>query len=310
MAASIGNRRSGANHPRRTPGAREALTTIGVQAEEVSVRQRVMCDAASVELGAVRPDAHTRNSTQFACNTMMFMTGGCVRTSGRQMNSVSAPRGPSRAGEFNFFPAGTLLSSTVEGEELRYVIIEIGSEYFDKVTKQVCGQSFKEPIIGRFDPLCTAVGRQIETEMRTHGPDQLLIECAVSLAMVRTMRSTPSDAVRGAEVIRLSSQEFARVLDQIESKLHREISLADLAGQLDMSVHYFAKAFKNCTGQAPYQFVLQRRLDRACTLLRDSSMTIVDVALSVGFNSQSHFTTHFRRALGTTPARYRASVSC
>jgi transcriptional regulator GlxA family with amidase domain len=50
------------------------------------------------------------------------------------------------------------------------------------------------------------------------------------------------------------------------------------------------------------------RITRACAMLRTTRASIVDVALRVGFFDQAHFTRVFRRVMGDTPARYRASV--
>jgi AraC-like DNA-binding protein len=55
----------------------------------------------------------------------------------------------------------------------------------------------------------------------------------------------------------------------------------------------------------PHDFVLQRRIERAQELRRDPELALVDVALSVGFQTQAHFTTVFKRFAGGTPHRWR-----
>jgi AraC-like DNA-binding protein len=68
---------------------------------------------------------------------------------------------------------------------------------------------------------------------------------------------------------------------------------------------HFAAVFRRATGLRPHEFVTKRRIARARQLLSGSHMPIVDIALSVGFQSQAHFTTVFKRAVGTTPHRWR-----
>jgi AraC-like DNA-binding protein len=68
---------------------------------------------------------------------------------------------------------------------------------------------------------------------------------------------------------------------------------------------HFAREFKRLTGFAPHQYVLGRRVERARALLARGERSITEVALTVGFSSQSHLTTAFRRVYGTTPAAYR-----
>lgn len=67
----------------------------------------------------------------------------------------------------------------------------------------------------------------------------------------------------------------------------------------------FARRFKATTGQTPYGYVLERRLIRAESLLADSDRPLGDIALAVGFSSQSHFTATFRRMRVITPRAWR-----
>jgi AraC family transcriptional regulator len=112
----------------------------------------------------------------------------------------------------------------------------------------------------------------------------------------------------GAEAERLSDARVRRVVDHLESSLAEEVSLADLAELAGLSPNHFLNAFKKATGKTPHRFLTERRVARACELLRNPQMPIVSIALAVGFSSQSHFTTVFGRFVGTTPASYRAGV--
>jgi AraC family transcriptional regulator len=71
-----------------------------------------------------------------------------------------------------------------------------------------------------------------------------------------------------------------------------------------MSVFHFAKAFKQATGQAPYQYLTAQRMLRARQLLHDRSLSVAQVAGSVGL-SPSHFTVVFSRQMGMTPTKFR-----
>jgi transcriptional regulator GlxA family with amidase domain len=59
-------------------------------------------------------------------------------------------------------------------------------------------------------------------------------------------------------------------------------------------------------GVTPHQYLAAQRIERAKQLLRSTSLTPSEVALSTGFADQSHFTKVFRRIAGTTPGRFRA----
>ncbi|MFZ0018195.1 MAG: helix-turn-helix transcriptional regulator, partial [Acetobacteraceae bacterium] len=61
-------------------------------------------------------------------------------------------------------------------------------------------------------------------------------------------------------------------------------------------------------GASPYSYLMERRIRRAEVMLRSSNMPIVEIALEVGFSSQSHFTAQFRKHSNLTPGAYRAST--
>jgi AraC-like DNA-binding protein len=68
---------------------------------------------------------------------------------------------------------------------------------------------------------------------------------------------------------------------------------------------HFAAQFRAATGFRPHEYLLRRRIQRAEELLRLSTMTLVDIALTVGFQTQAHFTTVFKRFVGDTPYQWR-----
>lgn len=114
----------------------------------------------------------------------------------------------------------------------------------------------------------------------------------------------PADQVIGG----LPWSRLRRVADHVEANLAGELRLAELSAVVHMSPYYFARLFKKGTGVSPRQFVIRRRIEAATTLLvlADRQAPIGEVARAVGFRSQSHFTTTFRRVTGVTPGNYGA----
>ena len=68
---------------------------------------------------------------------------------------------------------------------------------------------------------------------------------------------------------------------------------------------HFAAQFRAATGCRPHEHLLQQRIETAQAMMSGSEVALVEVALSVGFQTQSHFTTVFKRVTGHTPARWR-----
>jgi AraC family transcriptional regulator len=106
----------------------------------------------------------------------------------------------------------------------------------------------------------------------------------------------------------LKDRQFAAVRDLVEASLAEPLPLAVLAAVTGLSVSQFARQFKARTGLSPHQFLIRRRVDEACRLLRASSLPIAEVAQRCGFSHQEHLTRVLRAHLGTTPAALR--VSC
>jgi AraC family transcriptional regulator len=96
-----------------------------------------------------------------------------------------------------------------------------------------------------------------------------------------------------------------RLIEFIEEHLDGDLSLESMAREVQLCPLYLPRAFKSSMGKSPHQYVLQRRIERAKDLLRNTDMQIIEVALSAGFSSQSHLSTWFRRTVGVSPSDYR-----
>jgi AraC family transcriptional regulator len=106
----------------------------------------------------------------------------------------------------------------------------------------------------------------------------------------------------------LSGPALRRVLAYMADNYGHDLSLTDLAGEAGISTFHFAREFKRSTGQAPHQYLIKLRVERAKGLLAEGRLPIVEVGLRTGFNSQSHFARLFRRLTGTTPGSYRGAA--
>ena len=145
----------------------------------------------------------------------------------------------------------------------------------------------------------------VRSEVDAGCPSGPLFAEGVSLALLSrlracdTPRSTPKPSAR-----KLSPAQSRATVDFIDANLGGELSVARLAAQLAMSPFTFSKLFKSTFGVSPHSFVLSRRLARAEALLR-GTQSLSDIALALGFASQSHFTEAFRRRTGRTPLAAR-----
>ncbi len=103
----------------------------------------------------------------------------------------------------------------------------------------------------------------------------------------------------------LLNWRLKRVVAYVEANLAERIQLHDLAGAAGISRMHFALQFRNAVGCRPHDYVLLRRIERSQLLLGAHKTPLVEIALSVGFQTQAHFTTVFKRIVGITPGQWR-----
>ena len=103
----------------------------------------------------------------------------------------------------------------------------------------------------------------------------------------------------------LPPRRLQRVFSHIRENIARDLSVSVLAQTVGMSQYYFSKLFKMSTGTTPHQYVMRQRVERAQEHLRASRTALAEIATLVGFETQSHFTSVFRRLVGATPKHYR-----
>jgi transcriptional regulator GlxA family with amidase domain len=107
---------------------------------------------------------------------------------------------------------------------------------------------------------------------------------------------------------RLAVHTVRRLRDYVEHSLADELDVMAMAEMAALSPAHFARSFAATVGVTPFHYVVRRRLARAYELLERTERSVLDVAVEVGFKTQSHFTARFRREFGVTPRDIRSHV--
>ena len=105
----------------------------------------------------------------------------------------------------------------------------------------------------------------------------------------------------------LSAGAMRRVREYLDVHLGESIDLSMLAGVAGLSVHHFARQFKQSIGVTPHHYLTQKRVERAQEMLAQTELSLSEIAYATGFADQSHLARHFRHMLGTTPSEFRWS---
>lgn len=103
----------------------------------------------------------------------------------------------------------------------------------------------------------------------------------------------------------LPKWRLRRVEQYIAEHFDRCISLSELANVAGLSRMHFAAQFRAATGYRPREYLLTQRVEHAKALLATTERPLAEIALAVGFSTQAHFSTVFKRISGQSPARWR-----
>jgi AraC family transcriptional regulator len=177
-------------------------------------------------------------------------------------------------------------------------------------TMEAGAVSFGPHLTARIDA-DDALARECVTRLFDLGRRTGEVSALFTDALLRTLalhvftRYAPPAAESARYGDRLAAVLVRHLQAFIDARLDRRLSRTDLAGVAGYDVREFSTAFRNTLGMTPMQYVIERRLDRACLLIANTGRDLADIAISAGFSSQSHLTSTLKKRRGITPLRLR-----
>ena len=116
--------------------------------------------------------------------------------------------------------------------------------------------------------------------------------------------------------INASKTDNARVVEEIDKATlyfnehySEDISIDEYAQNNHVSVSWFIRNFKHCTGSTPMQYILSKRIYNAEILLQDSTYNITEISEIVGYENPLYFSRIFKKVKGLSPSEYRKSIN-
>jgi AraC family transcriptional regulator len=218
-----------------------------------------------------------------------------------------------RKGDISITPADVPFFARWDSDD-HYLQIRIASGFMQSIARETIDiNSERLELIPEFrtrDRQIEALGMMLLAELKQENVgSRLYIESLTNVLAVHLLRQyTASKPCPKIYQGGLSDRQLIQVLEYINAYIGQDIKLADLAALLGMSQFHFSHLFKQSIGIAPYQYLLQQRIERAKQLLKQSERSIMEIALDCGFNSHSHLSKQFRQLTGMTPKAYRLYV--
>ena len=105
-----------------------------------------------------------------------------------------------------------------------------------------------------------------------------------------------------------AAETIKSVFDFVKSHLQDDIKVADMAYACGLSETHFRRSFENVMNMKPADYVNYVRVDEACRLISTKNISMEEVALRVGFQSQSTFNRNFKRITQMTPYQWKADA--
>jgi transcriptional regulator GlxA family with amidase domain len=148
------------------------------------------------------------------------------------------------------------------------------------------------------DMMHEVISRKFGTELALRVSDWLLL--------THVREGTGPQRMPLRERLGVSHASLLRVIDLMEQNLENPLTGRKLAISAAVSLRQLERLFRQHLGSSPNKYYLILRLDRARDLLRQTSLSILEVALATGFTSTSHFSRKFKSRFGHAPRAERA----
>jgi AraC family transcriptional regulator len=216
-------------------------------------------------------------------------------------------------GDVAIIPANThhICRWTSENE---FLLLSLEPTFFNQIILESVDLQGVEltPHFAAPEPLIQQIGLALKSELESDGVgSKIYIESLKTTLCIHLLKqhSIASDKVTHFSNNKgLSPRKLRQAISYILDNLEKDLTLAEIAAVVEMSMYHFSRLFKKSTGFAPHQYVMNCRIAKAKKLLAESNNSIEQISEQVGFQSQSHFTNVFRKFIGITPKVYREQV--
>jgi AraC family transcriptional regulator len=214
---------------------------------------------------------------------------------------------PTAPGTLSFYPAGLTVRGVVKSAG-RLVQVLWDTDLYSALLPELGTAASRFEFLDLLqDPLLSQIVTTLAQEIEGGFADRILIESLGTALCIRIARRFVGHLPLPTSNKGLSSERLQRVRDFIEAHLDEDLSLTALADIACLSPYHFSRSFKEAAGVGPQRYVIQRRLERAKTLIRRTNQPLALMAQEAGFADQSHLTSIFRREMGVTPGRFRTA---
>lgn len=197
-------------------------------------------------------------------------------------------------------------SFNARGGMLEYVCILISPDFFLDV-------DFSGVMIENYirDGEAAELIRAMYDEYIEEGRASDMMQKSLAYRLISQLTRSHSAAPlsdRSQSLHRAALSRLDAVLDMVAERYREPLSTKDLADACYLSEAHFCRFFKAATGKTALEYINEYRADRAQVLLEKTSMSLLEIAESVGFEDLNYFCRLYKRIKGTSPGKHRAEI--
>jgi AraC family transcriptional regulator len=186
------------------------------------------------------------------------------------------------------------------GEYLKIVVCP------EQEDTRLCGRRFSDVI----DLAAIRAAQGLREILLTGDPiDPVTFEYWLNKLIDRAAHATGRDETKPRAGAWMTARRLKHIDELVDARLGDKLTVQELAAAVGLSTGFFSRAFKASVGKAPHDYIIDRRISRARTLLQIDELELSNVALASGFTSHAHMTATFRSRLGVTPSHLRRQMA-
>lgn len=214
---------------------------------------------------------------------------------------------PILQGDVFLLPEQVQFREQFEGA-IDYILLYLDADWVAAVAHETLDPDRIEilPHFPKPDPFIYQTGLMLKSAIENQGRFNRLYGETLALALAAHLLQHYAGEKTHQKLIQpvQPRSSLVEVADYMQAHCEHNLSLGELAQQAQMSLHYFARSFKQTVGLSPHQYLIRCRIERAKALLRQNELPVVEIAHRLGFTDQSHLSRHFKQQTGLTPRQW------
>lgn len=144
--------------------------------------------------------------------------------------------------------------------------------------------------------------------LKAEGFEKIILLARILSFLTRNNEVRLLSAVKYSVTDPLDSNKLNKVFSYINQNYKKQISLEEVASQINMTPSAFCRFFKRRTKNTFSSYLIETRIATACKLLLQNDVTVSESCYESGYNSTSNFHRHFRRVTGYSPVEYKKKI--